>query len=122
MGDLAMLFEALFSNLRASECLRERISKRPTFDKLEAFRYCDIDGDGQLSVGDIKQVLLENNAPQSANDKEVMIIINKFKMSTCVRRGGAAVKSGYTTAATITLEEYMEEMTPKVELDGSIPY
>ena len=57
MGDLAMLFEALFSNLRASECLRERISKRPTFDKYEAFKYCDMDGDGVLSVADIKQVL-----------------------------------------------------------------
>lgn len=63
MGDLAMLFEALFSNLKASECLRERISKRITFDKMEAFAYCDMDCDGELSVADIKKVLLQNNAP-----------------------------------------------------------
>ena len=112
-----MLFEALFSNLRASECLRERITKRPTFDRLEAFRYCDMNGDGELSVADIKKVLLENNAPQSANEKEVMIIINKFKMSS-IRRGGAAVNSGFTTSATISLEEYMEEITPKIEYEG----
>ena len=34
MSDLSILLEALLSNLRASECLRERISKRVTFDKL----------------------------------------------------------------------------------------
>ena len=49
-----MLFEALFSNLKASECLRERITKRITFDKIEAFTYCDMDADGELSVSDIK--------------------------------------------------------------------
>ena len=50
MSDLNTLWEALFSNLRASECLRERISRRPAFDKHAAFRYCDRDYDGKLSI------------------------------------------------------------------------
>lgn len=33
MSDLSSLWEAIFNNLRAGECLRERISKRPAFDK-----------------------------------------------------------------------------------------
>ena len=119
MGDLGMLFEALFSNLKASECLREKISKRITYDKIEAFNYCDMDGDGVLSVEDIKKVLLENNAPQSANEKEIMLIINKFKLSN-IRRAGAAVNLGFTTSATITLEEYLDEISPKIEFDGNI--
>ena len=114
-----MLFEALFSNLKASECLREKISKRITYDKFEAFNYCDMDGDGVLSVEDIKKVLLENNAHQSANEKEIMLIINKFKLSN-IRRGGAAVNLGFTTSATITLEEYLDEISPKIEFDGNI--
>ncbi len=119
MSDLALLFEALFSNLKASECIREKITKRLTFDKRDAFAYCDMDGDGEISVADIKKVLLENNAPQSANEKEIMLIVNKFKLSS-VRRGGAAINSGFTTKATITIEEYLEEITPKIEFDGSI--
>jgi hypothetical protein len=62
MTDLSLLFESLLSNLRASECLRERISKRKTFNKALAFEYCDFDGDSFISVDDLKQVLLENGA------------------------------------------------------------
>lgn len=54
MNDFASLWEAFFKNLRASECLRERISKRAAFDKQAAFRYCDKDNDGFISVQDIK--------------------------------------------------------------------
>ena len=62
MTDLSQLFEALISNLRASECLREKISKRKTFHQDLAFDYCDFDGDGVLSVDDLKQVLIDNGA------------------------------------------------------------
>ena len=114
-----MLFEALFSNLKACECLREKISKRITYDTIQAFNYCDMDGDGVLSVEDIKKVLLENNAHQSANEKEIMLIINKFKLSN-IRRAGAAVNLGFTISATITLDEYLDEISPKIEFDGNI--
>jgi hypothetical protein len=54
MSDLSLLFEAILSNLRALECLRERISKRKTFPRDVAFDYCDFDGDGRLSIEDLK--------------------------------------------------------------------
>lgn len=62
MGDLSQLFEALLSNLRASECLREKISKRRSFVKDTVFDYCDFDGDSLLGVEDLKRVLEDNSA------------------------------------------------------------
>lgn len=62
MGDLSQLFEALLSNLRASECLREKISKRKTFVRDAVFDYCDFDGDGLLGLEDLKRVLEDNGA------------------------------------------------------------
>ena len=62
MGDLSQLFEALLSNLRASECLREKISKRKTFEKDTVLDYCDFDGDGLLGLEDLKRVLEDNGA------------------------------------------------------------
>lgn len=79
MSDLSTLFDAVFSNLRASECLRERIAKRVAFDKRASFHYCDRDGDGQLSTDDIKNVLIDHNGAQIAKDKEVYLVLNKFK-------------------------------------------
>ncbi len=61
MTDLSQLFEALISNLRASECLREKIVKQGMKVEL-AFDYSDFDGDGYLSVEDLKQVLIDNGA------------------------------------------------------------
>jgi hypothetical protein len=45
MTDLSQLFEALISNLRTSECLREKIVKQGLRTEL-AFEYSDFDGDG----------------------------------------------------------------------------
>ena len=64
MSDLSILFESILANLRASECLREKITKRKTFEKDIAFDYCDFDGDGALSADDLKQVLIDNGASQ----------------------------------------------------------
>ena len=74
------------------------------------FDYCDFDGDGLLSVDDLKQVLIDNGASQQAKDKEVVLIINKFK-----HRGRA--RFGYGTEAKIAREEYVAEITPKI-----VPY
>jgi hypothetical protein len=59
--------------------------------------------------------MLENNAPQNANEKEIMLIINKFKLSSIKRLGGQAIQNGYSTDATISFDEYLEEITPKIE-------
>jgi len=114
MNDFASLWEAFFKNLRASECLRERISKRAAFDKQAAFRYCDRDNDGFISVQDIKQVLSENNG--GSNDKEILLVINKFK------QGGTADnlrRSNGTSAkdTMISLGEYLAETSPKIDID-----
>ena len=109
MTDLSLLFESLLSNLRASECLRERISKRKTFNKSLAFDYCDFDCDSLISVDDLKQVLIENGAQQQAKDKEVILIINKFKIRS-------RASFGYGTSAKINRDEYMAEITPKIEM------
>lgn len=103
MSDLSLLFESLLSNLRATECLRTRITRRATFDKRLAFAYCDFDGDGRLGREDLKRVLCENGAAQQAREGEVVLIIEKFKRG----RGG--------DAEGISLEEYVEEITPKIE-------
>ena len=55
-------------------------------------------------------MLLDNGAAQQAKDKEVVLIINKFK-----HRGRA--RFGYGTEAKISREEYMAEITPKI-----VPY
>ncbi len=62
MSDLSLLFESILSTLRATECLRVRITRRATFEKPLAFAYCDFDGDGVLTREDIKCVLRENGA------------------------------------------------------------
>lgn len=110
MSDLSLLFESILSNLRASECLREKISKRKTFNKDLAFDYSDFDGDNLLSVDDLKQVLMDNGASQQAKDKEVILIINKFK-------NRARARFGFGIEARISREEYMAEITPKI-----VPY
>ena len=114
MNDLISLWEALFNNLKATECLRERISKRPSFDKQAAFRYCDRDCDGYLSVEDLMKVLVEHNGGNCANEKEVLLIINKFK-GIGLRLSGGANISGVPRDAKISLKEYIEEVTPKIE-------
>jgi hypothetical protein len=111
MSDLSLLFESLLSNLRASECLRERISKRKSFPLPLAFDYCDFDGDGFLSCEDLKRVLIENGAAQQAKDKEVVLIINKFK------NRGARARYGYGVEARVSREEYVKEVMPKI-----VPY
>ena len=50
MRDLGTLFEVIFKNLKASECIRDKMNKRPKFDKYAAFRYCDRDNDGRISI------------------------------------------------------------------------
>jgi hypothetical protein len=52
--------------------------------------------------------LIENNGGQISNEKEVLLIISKFKQSS-VRKNEPIFDSA------ITLEEYLEEMTPKLE-------
>lgn len=113
MSDLQSFWEALFSNLRASECLRERIHKRPKYDKAAAFAYCDRDGDGQLSVEDIKLVLVDHNGGQLAREKEILLIVNKFK-GPGSRRGGALNIAGLPKDSAIYLQEYIDEITPKI--------
>ena len=66
-------------------------------------------------MADIKQVMLENNAAQNANEKEIMLIINKFKASSNKRLAGKVTLNGYTPDATVSLEEYLEEISPKIE-------
>ena len=119
MSDLNTLWEAIFSNLRATECLRERISKRPAFDKQAAFRYCDRDGDGRLSIQDVMLTLHDHNGAQLAKDKKILLIINKFK-SPLSKRGGAANISGVGEAF-ITQQEYIDEITPKIDLAQDEP-
>lgn len=114
MSDLSSLWEAIFSNLRASECLRERISKRPAFDKSAAFWYCDRDADGYLSVQDITLTLIDHNGASIANEKEILLIINKFK-SPSLKKGGAATIAGLPLDSKISLHEYLNEISPKIE-------
>jgi Ca2+-binding EF-hand superfamily protein len=113
MSDLQSLWEAMFINLRASECLRERIRKRPKFDKQAVFAYCDRDQDGQLSVEDIKLVLIDHNGGQLAREKEILLIVNKFKGHHS-RRGGALNIAGLPKDSSISRQEYIEEITPKI--------
>lgn len=114
ISDLCTLWEAIFTNLKATECLRERISKRPKFDLHAAFRYCDRDLDGQISVEDVKLVLLDHNGAALAREKEILLIINKFK-GPGQRRGGAANIAGLPKDSAIFLQEYLDEITPKIE-------
>lgn len=114
MADLNNLWEVLFNNLLASECLRERISQRPAFDKEAAFRYCDRDQDGRLSLEDIMLTLHDHNGASIAKEKEILLIINKFRSPT-TKRGGAANIAGVSDAgAYISLQEYQDELTPKM--------
>ena len=114
MSDFVTLLETLFNNVRASECLRERIAKRPSFNKTAAFKYCDMDDDGRVSVQDIMDVLCENNGGTIATEKEALLIINKFK-GINIRCGGGSNMAGLPPNATISLKEYIEEITPKIE-------
>lgn len=58
--------------------------------------------------------LSDHNGASIAKDKEIMLIINKFK-NPITKRGGAANISGISAGSTISLEEYLDEVTPKIE-------
>jgi hypothetical protein len=64
-------------------------------------------------VEDIKLVLIDHNGGQLAREKEILLIVNKFKGHHS-RRGGALNIAGLPKDSSISRQEYIEEITPKI--------
>ena len=56
--------------------------------------------------------MIDHNGAAIAKDKEIYLIINKFKGNSNRRESDIA---GVPKESTISLKEYMEEVTPKID-------
>lgn len=75
-NEIRNLFRVLFHTEKASECLRQRIAKRPHFSLDRAFQYIDRDNDGVVTGHDIRDMLAEHGF--YATEKEMQFVMHKF--------------------------------------------
>lgn len=97
-NELRLLYKAIFANLKMTECLRLRISRRQNFSYRLAFEYADKNKDGYLESEDIKEMLSEHCF--YATDREITSILNKFD------------KDG---DGKVAFNEFIDEMSPKLK-------
>jgi Ca2+-binding EF-hand superfamily protein len=96
-NELRILYKSILQNLRMTECLRLRISRRPNFSYRSAFEYADKDKDGFIGGEDLREMLAENSF--FATEREINSVMNKFD-----RDGDGK----------IAFNEFVDEMSPKL--------